>query len=81
MLHGAVTLEPEHVVCFHLAHGVHQVLIHWKGQSAAFETWEDVANFRDKFHQFQLKDELDVAEGRDVMHVQTYRRRRDIRRR
>jgi hypothetical protein len=81
MLHGAVTLEPEHVVCFHLACGVHQVLIHWKGQSAAFATWEDVANFRDKFPQFQLKDELDVAEGRDVMYVQTYRRRRDIRRR
>jgi transcriptional regulator GlxA family with amidase domain len=55
------------------------VLIHWKGQSAASATWEDVADFRDKFPQFQLEDELDVeGGGRDVMYGQTYRRRRDI---
>jgi hypothetical protein len=63
MLHGAVTPEPEHVVRFRSARGVRQVLIHWKGQSAASATWEDVADFRDKFPQFQLEDELDVEGG------------------
>jgi hypothetical protein len=80
MLHGAVTPEPEHAVRYRLARGVRQVLIHWKGQTAASATWEDVADFRDKFPQFQLEDELDVEGGRDVMYGRTYRRRRDIRR-
>jgi len=50
--HGAVTPEPEEAVRYWLARGVRQVLIRWKGQSAADATWEDVADFRDKFPQF-----------------------------
>ena len=78
--HGAVTPEPEQAVRYRLAKGVRQVLIRWKGQSTAGATWEDVADFRDKFPQFQLEDELIVEGGRDVMYGRTYRRRRDARR-
>jgi hypothetical protein len=80
LLHGAVTPEPERAVRFRQAPGGRQVLIHWKGQSAASATWEDMAELRDKFPQFQLEDELDVEGGRDVMYGRKYRRRRDIRR-
>ncbi|KAG8052623.1 hypothetical protein GUJ93_ZPchr0001g30062 [Zizania palustris] len=80
MLHGAVTPEPEHAIRYRLARGVRQVLIHWKGQTAASATWEDVADFRDKFPHFQLEDELTVEEVRDVMYGRKYQRRRDIRR-
>jgi len=61
--HGAVTPEPEQAVRYRLAKGVRQVLIRWKGQSTAGATWEDVADFRDKFPQFQLEDELTVEGG------------------
>jgi hypothetical protein len=61
--HGAVTLEPEQVVRYRLAKGVRQVLIRWKGRSTDGATWEDVADFRDKFPQFQLEDELIVEGG------------------
>jgi hypothetical protein len=80
LLHATVTPEPERAVRFHWTPGGRQVLIHWKGHSAASATWEDMAELRDKFPQFQLEDELDVEGGRDVMYGRKYRRRRDIRR-
>ena len=69
--HGAVTPEPEQAVRYRLAKGVRQVLIRWKGQSTAGATWEDVADFRDKFPQFQLEDELTV-EGGERCHVRAH---------
>jgi hypothetical protein len=50
--HEAMTPEPEQAVRYRLAKGVRQVLIRWKGQSTASATWEDVADFYDKFSQF-----------------------------
>jgi len=47
--HGAVAPEPKHAVRFRLARGVHQVLVQWKGQSAASASWEDVELFRAKY--------------------------------
>jgi hypothetical protein len=61
--HGAVTPKPEQAVRYRLSKGVRQVLIRWKGQSTAGATWEDVADFHDKFPQFQLEDELNVEGG------------------
>jgi hypothetical protein len=55
-------------------------IVRWKGQATTDATWEDVADFRDKFPHFQLEDELIVEGGRDVMYGRTYRRRRDARR-
>jgi hypothetical protein len=44
--HGTVTPEPAHAVRARLARGVHQILVRWKGESAASATWEDVEPFR-----------------------------------
>jgi hypothetical protein len=52
--------------------GVHEVLIQWKGTSAASATWEDVAPFRTKFPQCQLEDELALDGEGDVMFKQVY---------
>jgi hypothetical protein len=38
------------------------VLIHWKGETVASVTWEDVDSFLDKYLVFQLEDEL-LVEG------------------
>ena len=81
--HGAVAPEPERAVRFRLARGVHQVLVQWKGESAASATWEDVEPFRATYPDFQLEDELVLDGGRDVMVGRTYSRRRrarDVRR-
>jgi hypothetical protein len=81
--HGAIDPEPERAVRYRLARGVHQVLVQWKGASAASATWEDVATLRSKFPQFQLEDELALDGEGDVMfkHVYTRRHRaRDVRR-
>jgi hypothetical protein len=45
-------LSQKHVVGFQLAHGVHQVLVQWKGESAAFATLEDIEPFCTKYPQF-----------------------------
>ena len=81
--HGAVTTEPARAVRTRLARGVRQVLIQWKGETAASATWEDVDAFLTKFPTFQLEDELPLEGGRDVMYGRQYVRRhraRDVRR-
>ncbi|XP_014660510.1 uncharacterized protein LOC105914201 [Setaria italica] len=81
--HGAVEPEPERVMRARLARGVQQVLVHWKGETAASATWEDLDTFRERYPAFQLEDELALEGGRDVMWGRTYIRRkraRDVRR-
>jgi hypothetical protein len=79
-IHNGTTVpEPEHAVRTRLVRGVHQVLIHWKGETAASVTWEDVDSFLDKYLAFQLEDELLVEGGRDVMWGCAYARRRRAR--
>jgi hypothetical protein len=56
--HGAVDPEPERAMRTRLAHGVQQVLVHWKGETAASATWEDLDAFRERYPAFQLEDEL-----------------------
>ena len=63
--HGAVVPEPERAVKSRLARGVRQVLVHWKGESAASATWEDVEAFKAKYPDFQLEDEL-ILEGGEM---------------
>jgi hypothetical protein len=65
--HGAVVPEPARAVHYRLAHGVRQVLVEWKGESAASATWEDVEPFYAKYPAFQLEDELVLEGERDVM--------------
>jgi hypothetical protein len=50
---------------------VHQILVQWKGETAASATWEDVESFTSKYLNFQLKDELLLDEGKDVMYGHT----------
>jgi hypothetical protein len=81
--HGAVVPEPACAVRYRLARGVRQVLVEWKGESAASATWEDVEPFCAKYPAFQLEDELVLEGERDVMIGRTYskqRRARDVRR-
>jgi len=81
--HGATVPEPERVVKSRLARGVRQVLVHWKNESAASATWEDLDSFTSRYPAFQLEDELILEGGRDVMYGRAYTRRRrarDIRR-
>ena len=63
-----------------LARGVRQVLIQWKGETAASATWEDVDSFLHKYPLLQLEDELLVeGGGRDVMWGHAYTRKRRAR--
>jgi hypothetical protein len=83
ILHGAIAPEPERAVRYRLARGVRQVLVQWKGTTAASSTWEDVEAFKFKHPTFQLEDELSLGGEGDVMWGRTYTRRRrarDIRR-
>jgi hypothetical protein len=80
---GVVVPEPACAVRYRLARGVRQVLVQWKGESAASATWEDDEPFCAKYLAFQLKDELVLEGERDVMVGRMYSRRhraRDMRR-
>jgi hypothetical protein len=44
--------ELERAVKMHLARGVRQILIQWKGESPASATWEDVDAFTAKYPAF-----------------------------
>jgi hypothetical protein len=77
---GAVIPELLRVEQARLACGVHQVLVRWRGELAESASWEDLDEFRIKYPDFQLEDELGLEGGRDVMWGRTYRRRRDVHR-
>jgi hypothetical protein len=77
---GAVILEPQHVKQARVARGVRQVLVRWCGEPTESASWEDLDEFRIKYPDFQLEDELGLEQGRDVMWEHTYRHRRDMHR-
>jgi hypothetical protein len=60
---GAVIPEPLRVEQARLAHGVRQVLVRWRGEPAESASWEDVDEFRIKYPDFQLEDELGLEGG------------------
>jgi hypothetical protein len=63
--------------------GVRQVLVQWRDEPETSATWEDFTDFRSRYPEFQLEDELDFDGGGDVMYGNTYfrrRRARDVRR-
>jgi hypothetical protein len=77
---GAVIPEPLCVEQARLARGVRQVLVRWHDEPVESTSWEDLDEFRIKYPDFQLEDELGLEGGRDVMWGRTYRRRHDVRR-
>jgi hypothetical protein len=83
ILHGAVLPKPDQVVNARLARNVRQLLVHWCDEPATSATWEDFDDFRTRYLNFHIEDELNLEEGRDVMCGRTYTRRRrarDVRR-
>jgi hypothetical protein len=65
--HGTVVPEATRVEQARLARGVQQVLIHWREESTTSTTWEDLDDFRAKYLDFQLEDELNLEGRRNVM--------------
>jgi hypothetical protein len=60
---GAVIPEPLRVEQARLARGVRQVLVRWCGEPAESASWEDLDEFRIKYPDFQLEDELGLEGG------------------
>jgi hypothetical protein len=83
-LNGMVVSASGRILAGRLARGIRQVLVQRQDEQAASATWEELNDFRARFPDFQLKDELAFEAGRDVMYGQPYirkgRRARDIRR-
>jgi hypothetical protein len=73
--HGRLLLQPERAVKAQLRRGSWWLLIKWTGLDDSEATWEPVEDFKSRFPDFQLEDELFDGEGRDVMVGNVYRRR------
>jgi hypothetical protein len=73
--HGRILLTPERALKAQLRRGTWLVLIKWTGLDESEATWEPVDDFKTRFPEFQLEDELFVGEGRDVMVGKVYQRR------
>jgi hypothetical protein len=73
--HGRACEQPEVVIRGHLVCGHREVLVQWRGQSAAEATWTDLEEFYKLYPDFQLEDELLMEGGRDVMLGVQYTRR------
>ena len=63
ILHGAVLPEPDRVVNSCLARDVRQLLVHWRDEPATSATWEDLDDFRTRYLDFRLEDELNLEGG------------------
>ncbi|WVZ49383.1 hypothetical protein U9M48_000750 [Paspalum notatum var. saurae] len=76
--HREVVFSPGqwHVLWGRVVRGVSEVLVHCQGQSAAEASWVPLTEFRQQYPSFQLKDELIVQAGRDVMYGRQYMRHR-----
>jgi hypothetical protein len=60
---GAVIPEPLRVEQAHLARGVRQVLVRWRGEPMESASWEDLDEFHINYPNFQLEDELSLEGG------------------
>jgi hypothetical protein len=63
ILHGRVVPTPAQVVRARLNRGQWELLVQWEGRVAAEATWEPVKDFKERYPQFQLTDELFVGGG------------------
>jgi hypothetical protein len=68
MHNGAIMPQPERAFNARLARGVRKIVVHWKGETAASATWEDLVSFIERYPEFQLEDEL-LVEGGGRCHV------------
>ena len=72
---GRLLHQPARAVRAQLRRGVWHVLIQWTGMAVSDATWKHVDDFKARFPDFQLEDELFLKGGRDVMVGKVYRRR------
>jgi hypothetical protein len=56
--HGHVIPKPEHVPKARLCRGVRRVLVQHVGQNPAQAFWEDLEDFKQRYLQWQLGDDL-----------------------
>jgi hypothetical protein len=67
ILHGRILPVPEKVVKARMNRGVWEVLVHWLGRSATDTSWEQLEEFKVRYPQVQLADELFVGEEGNVI--------------
>jgi hypothetical protein len=67
ILHGKVVPSPERIVQAHLNRGVWELLVKWQGRSEADTTWEQLEEFKRRFPEVELEDELFDGEGGNVV--------------
>jgi hypothetical protein len=72
---GRLLHRPRQALGAQRRRGVWHVLVHWEDMEESAATWEPVEEFKARFPDFQLADELFVEGGRDVMVGKVYRRR------
>jgi len=51
-------LAPERALRARLYRGVRQILVQWQGAPPSSASWEDLADFQQRYPTFQLEDEL-----------------------
>jgi hypothetical protein len=74
---GAIIPQPSCVLHLRLSDGgVRQALVQWEGLPPSSASWEDLEQFKTRYPQFQLEDELLLKGGSDVMWGKTYSRRK-----
>jgi hypothetical protein len=66
-LHGKVVPSPERIVRARLNRGVWELLVKWQGCSEADTTWEQLEEFKRRFLEVELEDELFGGEGGNVV--------------
>jgi hypothetical protein len=74
--HGRVIPRPSQVLKAHLSHGTHQLLVQWEGQDPAQASCVDFEDFKQRYLEWQLENDLLVDGGSDVMWGYTYVRHR-----
>jgi hypothetical protein len=67
ILHGRILPVPKKVVKARLNRGVWEVLVHWLGCSATDPSWEQLEEFKIRYSEVQLADELFVGEEGNVI--------------
>jgi hypothetical protein len=74
---GAVVPDPTFVLRIRLGpNGERQALVQWDNLPPSSASWEDLEQFKQKYPQFQLEDELLLEGGSDVMWGRSYSRRK-----
>ena len=75
---GWLLPAPDNVLRAQLRRGAWHVLVQWQGLPSDDATWEPLQDFKDRYPDVQLEDELFEEAGRDVMTGVQYVRRRCI---